>query len=72
MTEEEQQAAMALKLMDNVKQLIVDTVTVAMVEDSRLRAVARVLTDEQLRNTDQYGTLAQSVRRIIQEQMGKH
>jgi uncharacterized protein YaiL (DUF2058 family) len=69
---EEQQAAMALKLMDNVKQLIIDTV----VEDYNANGPIRQFVDggviNRLCETNQGSPLHTAVRQIVSSQMAKY
>ena len=69
---EEQQAAMALKLMDNVKQLIIDTV----VQDYDRGGPLKVIIDggviSRLCETHQGSPLQVAVKKIITEQMAKY
>jgi hypothetical protein len=68
---DEQQAAMALKLMENVKQLIIDTVS----EDYNRGGTLKVIIDggviNRLCETNQGSPLQMAVRRIVAEQMRK-
>jgi hypothetical protein len=69
---EEQQAAMALKLMDNVKQLIIDTV----LEDLRAGGPVRAQLDHRIQlhinNTSGGSAMQMAVKRIVMDQMGKY
>lgn len=69
---EEQQAAMALKLMDNVKQLIIDTV----LEDYNRGGPLKVIIDggviNRLCETSQGSPLHTAVKKIISDQMAKY
>jgi hypothetical protein len=69
---DEQQAAMALKLMDNVKQLIIDTV----VGDYNAHGPIRQFVDggviNRLCETHQGSPLHTAVRQIVSSQMAKY
>ena len=69
---EEQQAAMALKLMDNVKQLIIDTV----LEDYNRGGPLKVIIDggviNRLCETHQGSPLHTAVRQIVSSQMARY
>ena len=69
---EEQQAAMALKLMDNVKQLIIDTV----VGDYNAHGPIRQFVDggviNRLCETHQGSPLHTAVRQIVSSQMARY
>jgi len=69
---EEQQAAMALKLMDNVKQLIIDTVVEAMASQGFLRAQLDYIVNLHLNNTNSGSALQMAVKKIVSDQMGKY
>jgi hypothetical protein len=80
---EEQQAAMALKLMDNVKQLILDTimndgdfaVVVAeivyqdLVRGGDINHQIDLKIDAAIKNTGQYSPMVKAVKEIVSKQM---
>lgn len=69
---EEQQAAMALKLMDNVKQLIIDTVATDIMNTGLVRSAIASVVQQSLLDTSGGSTMQMSVKRIVMEQMGKY
>jgi len=69
---DEQQAAMALKLMDNVKQLIVETVATDIMNAGLVRSAIASMVQQSLLDTSGGSTMQMSVKRIVMEQMGKY
>lgn len=69
---DEQQAAMALKLMDNVKQMIVDTVVANIRAEGDIGAAIYKEIMDQLADTHPGGRLQTSVKQIVRDQMGKY
>jgi hypothetical protein len=69
---EEQQAAMALKLMDNVKELIIDTVATDIMNTGLVRSAIASVVQQSLLDTSGGSTMQMSVKRIVMEQMGKY
>lgn len=66
---EEQQAAMALKLMDNVKQLIIDTVVENYNNGGPLRALVDASVISCITDTGRHSIMAASVKEIVSKQM---
>lgn len=69
---DEEQAAMALKLMDNVKQLIVETVAEDIRNGGLVRSAIASVVQQSLMDTTSGGSLQMSVKKIITDQMGKY
>jgi hypothetical protein len=66
---DEQQAAMALKLMDNVKQLIIDTVVENYNNGGPLRALVDASAISRITDTGQYSPMVRAVKEIVSKQM---
>jgi tetrahydromethanopterin S-methyltransferase subunit F len=69
---EEQQAAMALKLMDNVKQLIIDTVVEDLRANGQVCAQLNHRVQLHINNTSGGSHMQMAVKRIVMDQMGKY
>jgi hypothetical protein len=69
---EEQQAAMALKLMDNVKQLIIDTVLEGLSGHGALQTRVDALIQNRINETTGGTPMQMAVKRIVMDQMGKY
>ena len=68
----EEQAAAYMKLMDNVKQLIVDTVVEELLSYGRLQQAVDGMVRARLTDTSPSGTITTAVKEIIKNQMGKY
>ena len=69
---DEQQAAMALKLMDNVKQLIIDTVVESIRNQGEVAVAMHVKTLNTIADTYAGSAMHTAVKKIITEQMAKY
>jgi hypothetical protein len=69
---DEQQAAMALKLMDNVKQLIIDTVLESLRANGPMCEQLDYRVQLHINNTSGGSPMQMAVKRIVMDQMGKY
>ena len=69
---DEQQAAMALKLMDNVKELILQTVLEGLSGYGQLYTRVDALIQNRINETNGGSPMQMAVKRIVMDQMGKY
>jgi hypothetical protein len=73
MTEEEQvEAATYMKLVDDVKKLIVETVVDELRGSTELRAECGMIAQSQIMSTDRYGPMATTIKRVMLEQLSRN